>query len=117
MNVQASTLIPQGGKLVNYLSNNGVHVPQWMYAERFPIIPNIYYDGGDKYNASKISFRWGPIWLWTLEYPYLEIGVCCDTHWGIGLRFLLPYLRMVISLPLPYSFRHIENQFRRTPKT
>ena len=55
----------------------------------------------NEYNTSGFTFRWLFITLWTIDSPSFEIAIVADTHWGVGLVGLFPYLRWCISIPCP----------------
>jgi len=74
---------------------------KWYNKNVFPLIPVITVKKADEYNTSSFSFRWLIFTFWSLDAFQFEISFNIDTHWGIGLTFLLPYLRGVIAIPCP----------------
>jgi len=71
------------------------------YYDRFPLLPVLNYRKENDYNVSQITFRWLFIYFWTLEHLSFEIALVMDSHWGIAINFLFPYLRLSIGIPLP----------------
>lgn len=74
---------------------------KWYNKNIFPLIPVIERRKENKYNTSSFSFRWLFFTFWTLDGFQFELAFTIDTHWGIGVTFLLPYLRGVIAIPCP----------------
>lgn len=59
---------------------------------------------GNKYNPSSFSLNLGILKIWSLSHCSFEMGVVCDTHWGIGAIGIFPYLRWVLAIPCPEKF-------------
>lgn len=74
---------------------------KWWNKSIFPLIPVIEYKKKDKYNTSFISLRWLFFTFWTLDSASVEVAFTIDTHWGVGVTFLLPYLRGAVTIPCP----------------
>lgn len=90
---------------------------KWYNSYEFPLIPVITKKKGDEWNTSSWSFNWLFIRLWTLDAFEFEIGIVIDTHWGIGVIGILPYLRWVVAIPAPYSIqRWTQTNLWRKPK-
>jgi hypothetical protein len=78
---------------------------KWYNHYSFPLVPQITIRRGDEWNTTSHSFHWLIFKFWTLDSVQFEISANIDTHWGIGFCGILPYLRWVISIPLPVSFQ------------
>ena len=39
--------------------------------------------------------------VWDLDIPSFEVTVVADTHWGLGVIGILPYLRWTVTMPCP----------------
>ncbi len=65
------------------------------YYDRFPLLP-----------------------VWTLEHWSFEIALVMDSHWGIAINFLFPYLRLSIGIPLPEFISDFTRKYlnRKTKK-
>ena len=74
---------------------------KWYNNYHFPLIPNLTIREGDEHNTSSWSFTWLFIKLWSLDSCSLEVGIVLDSHWGIGVIGILPYLRWVVCIPCP----------------
>ncbi len=59
---------------------------------------------GNKYNAPSFSINLGILKIWSLTHCSFEMGIVCDTHWGIGAIGIFPYLRWVLTMPCPQKF-------------
>lgn len=55
--------------------------------------------------------------MWSLETFQFEISLNIDTHWGIGVTALFPYLRFVACIPLPEKVCTWMDNLRRKPRT
>jgi hypothetical protein len=69
--------------------------------QSFPLLPVLDKRKGDKHNTPGFSFSWLFIKIWSLDAFQFELAFTIDTHWGIGITALLPYLRVVICIPCP----------------
>lgn len=74
---------------------------KWYNAYKFPLVPQLFTRPANEYNTSKFTFEWLFIKVWSMDSPSFEIGINCDTHFGIGITGMLPYLRFVLCIPLP----------------
>lgn len=74
---------------------------KWYNRNVFPLIPVIQVRKANKYNTSNFTFRWLFFTGWSLDRFGFEISVVADTHWGIGVIGILPYLRWVVTIPCP----------------
>lgn len=74
---------------------------KWYNRNVFPLIPIVSIRKADQHNTSGFTFRWLFFTAWTLDAVEFEIAVTIDSHWGIGLKGILPYLRWCISIPCP----------------
>lgn len=89
----------------------------WYNKNIFPLIPLFRYKKGDEHNTASFTFRWLIFTAWSLDCFQLELSVNADTHWGIGIKGLLPYLRWVIAIPCPENLSiKIDNFLNRKPK-
>tara|TARA_B110000971_G_C19837607_1_gene421030 strand:- start:76 stop:435 length:360 start_codon:yes stop_codon:yes gene_type:complete len=90
---------------------------KWYNSDRFPILPNIRVKKADFHNTSSFSFRWIFINMWILDGPNFEVGIVASSHWGIGFLFLLPYLRLAITIPYPAKLEYwVSRNFNRKPQ-
>lgn len=65
---------------------------------RQPVAPRNEWDSG---TPKGFSFKWLFIRMWSLKSAYLELSLVADTHWGIGIIGILPYLRWTLCVPMP----------------
>ena len=77
---------------------------KWYNRNIFPLVPVIRFKKADEHNTRSFNFRWLIFTFWSLDSFQFELSFNVDTHWGIGITFLLPYLRGVIAIPCPESF-------------
>lgn len=107
-------------KLVNadhgYDSVVAGRVPPWWQLPQFPLVPMYEYRPADKWNCSQWSFSWLFFRYWSLDHVGLEMSAAFDvTSLGgsaFRLAFILPYTRIVLSVPLPLGWL---DRFRRRP--
>lgn len=78
---------------------------KWYNNHVFPLIPIIIVKKKDKYNTSGFSFKWLFFNLWSLDSFAFELSFVCTSHWGIGIIGILPYLRWVVTIPLPIPYK------------
>ena len=83
-----------------YLSGHP-RVQKWYNLNIFPLVPYIVSQKADKYNTSQFCIRWLIFTVWILDSFEFEISIVANTHWGIGMVGMLPYLRWVIAIPCP----------------
>jgi len=76
---------------------------KWYNKNIFPLVPVLEVKKADEHNTSGFTFRWLFITLWTLDSVQFEFAIVVDTHWGLGIVGILPYLRWVIAIPCPES--------------
>jgi hypothetical protein len=74
---------------------------KWYNRNIFPLVPVITIKKADEHNTSGFTFRWLFFTFWSLDAFQFELSFNIDTHWGVGITFLLPYLRGVIAIPCP----------------
>jgi hypothetical protein len=74
---------------------------KWYNKNIFSLIPLLEIKKANEHNTSGFSFRWLIFTFWSLDAFQFELSFNIDTHWGIGITFLLPYLRGVIAIPCP----------------
>ena len=74
---------------------------KWYNQSIFPLIPVITTKKADEHNTSGFSFKWLVFTFWSLDSFKFELSFHIDTHWGVGVAFILPYLRGVIAIPCP----------------
>lgn len=90
---------------------------RWYNSYEFPLIPQFTYRKGDKWNTDDYSFHWLGIRLWTLDSFDFDLSVGISCHWGIYVSGVLPYLRWVFAIPLPYKWcNFIQANLWRKPK-
>lgn len=84
----------------------GTHkVRKWYNNYTFPLIPVYEFKKGNKYNTNGFTFHWLFIKIWSLDAFQFELAIVVDTHWGIGITALLPYLRIVFCIPCPVKLQ------------
>lgn len=74
---------------------------KWYNSNIFPLIPVLEIRKANEHNSSGFTLRWLFLTVWSLDNIYFEVSFVISTHWGIGFIGLLPYLRWVISIPVP----------------
>jgi len=74
----------------------------WYFTKRFPLLPKLEFKKGDEYNTSGFTFKWLFIKCWSLDGFSFEFGVVFDSHFGLGLAIVLPYIRLILAIP-PFS--------------
>lgn len=74
---------------------------KWYNKNIFPLVPVLEIRKADEHNTSSFTFRWMFLTVWTLDTPQFEVTVVADTHWGLGIIGLFPYLRWVFTIPCP----------------
>lgn len=90
---------------------------KWYNSYKFPIVPQLRTKPGDFHNTPGFTFEWLILKIWSLDSPGFEIALNCDTHFGIGVTAILPYLRVVLCVPLPQKFSEwsMNNLWRKPP--
>lgn len=76
---------------------------KWYSSYLFPLVPMLTIRKSDESNESNFSFHWLIFKVWSRSALGLEVAFVCDTHWGIGFTFCLPYLRVIACIPCPQS--------------
>ena len=76
---------------------------KWYNCHSFSLVPYLRTRKADERNESWFSFDWLFLRVWSKVSMGLEAAFVCDTHWGIGFTFSLPYLRIVFCIPCPQS--------------
>jgi len=91
---------------------------KWYNKWIFPLMPIIKIRKSDEYNTSGFTFKWLFFSFWSLDCFAFEFSINIDTHWGIAITFILPYLRGVIGIPLPIKLSiMIDRKLNRRPKS
>ena len=99
-------------------SNENQKPRKWYTNYTFPLVPVICYRNADENNTFSWYFHWMFFKVWTRDAFDFEIALTVDTHWGIGVTALLPYLRIAVCIPCPewlgmkiqrYLWRHPES--------
>lgn len=86
---------------------------RWYRHPRFPLLPIIDTDPGDRWNTARFSFSWLNLRLWSLDtFGFSLEAEVADT--GIRLGAILPYLRVVVWV-LPFPMRWHRRFLRRRP--
>ncbi len=90
---------------------------KWYNNPIFPLIPSLITRKKDKYNTKGFTFTWLGIKVWSLDTFSFEVGAVIDTHWGVGLIGILPYIRWVCCIPISEKLGFkINNLLNRKPK-
>lgn len=76
-------------------------IEKWYNRNIFPLVPVITIKKADEHNTSGFTFRWLFFTFWSLDSFQFELSLVADTHWGIGLIGIFPYIRWVIAIPCP----------------
>lgn len=89
----------------------GYTKPKWYSQPLFPLIPLLdvrkpvkprgEWDSG---TSGNFTFSWLFLTVWSLDHPHFELAIVADTHWGIGVTGILPYLRWKFTIPAPAGF-------------
>ena len=91
---------------------------KWYNKNVFPLVPVITVRESNEHNTSNFTFRWLFFTFWSLDAFQFELAFNISTHWGIGITFLLPYLRGCIGIPCPERLGiFIDRKLHRRPKT
>ena len=91
---------------------------KWYNRHIFPLVPVITTIKADKHNTSGFSFSWLFFKFWSLDSFQFELAFNVGTHWGIGITFILPYLRGVIAIPCPVKLSiWIDRNLDRGPRS
>lgn len=77
----------------------------WYNSYSFPLVPQFSFKRGDQYNTDGFSFSWLFIRLWSLDSFQFELSFNVDSHWGIGVTAIIPYLRIVVCIPCPVKWQ------------
>lgn len=86
---------------------------RWYKYPEFPLVPLLIMRPKDEHNTGGFTFTWIFFKFWTLDAANFEVSVVADTHWGIGVIGILPYLRWVIAIPCPYKVGLIWDKWTR----
>ena len=78
---------------------------KWYNNQIFPLVPQLKTREADDHNTYNWSFHWLFFKVWTRDSAGLELAFVCDTHWGIGFTAMLPYLRLVATIPAPFKLQ------------
>ncbi len=91
----------------------------WYNGYVFPLIPVLETRPANDYNTSWFCFQWMIFKIWSRDSVGIEFAFVLDSHWGIGVTMLLPYLRVIICIPCPYRLMlwSQKNLWRRPKKT
>ena len=76
-------------------------VQKWYNRNIFPLVPLFEYRKTDKHNTCRFNMRWLFFTIWTLDTLCFEISIVADTHWGIGIIGIFPYIRWRATIPCP----------------
>ena len=83
------------------IESYGCRKEKWYNRTIFPLIPVVDFRKADQHNTTSLSFRWLVLTFWTLDGFEFEISLVANTHWGIGVIGILPYLRWRLTIPCP----------------
>ena len=91
---------------------------KWYTNETFPLLPYITTRKSDKHNTSNFSFHWLFFKIWSRDSFDFELALVFDpSHWGIGITALLPYLRVVCTIPTHWKVDRVWSKWTsRKPK-
>lgn len=90
---------------------------RWYNSHTFPLVPTLEIRKASQYNVPSFSFKWLVFSLWSLNSVSLELQVVIDTHWGVGVIGILPYLRWVCCIPCPMKLQMwVQRNLWRKPK-
>lgn len=96
---------------------SNVRPRMWYNSYQFPIIPVIQTRPANEHNTWSFSFEWLFIRIWSLDSFGFEIALTISEHWGVGFTVILPYLRLIFAIPLPYKFGFwVQENLWRHPK-
>lgn len=83
--------------------NENQKLRKWYNNVTFPLLPVLTIRKANKHSTSVFGFNWLFFRIWTLDSFAFELTLVADTHWGIGITAILPYLRIVVCIPFPES--------------
>lgn len=84
----------------------------WYRWPPFPLAPMWEYRRGDKWNTNNWSFSWLFFRYWSLDHVEFKFDIGFDPAPGsllgggsaFRIGFILPYTRLLFSVPLPIGF-------------
>lgn len=82
------------------------HSKKWYKRNIFPLVPIVECRKADQYNTSNFSFRWLFFTIWSRDSFDFELSIVLDTHWGLGVIGMFPYLRWCVAIPCPPKFTY-----------
>lgn len=92
--------------------------PKWYNHPRFSLVPRLLIRPSDEHNTGNFCFEWLFVRLWSLDHAAFELSVAADTHWGIGVLGIVPYLRWTCCIPCPdKAGMWVSDRLRRRPKS
>lgn len=74
---------------------------KWYRNFKFPLIPIVIFRKASEYDTGSFSVHWLFFQCWTLDSFEFELAIVASTHWGLGIIGILPYLRLVFTIPCP----------------
>ena len=93
------------------------HTTKWYNHYSFSLIPVFQAKKADYYNTANFNFRWLFLQIWSLDSFAFELALNCDTHWGIGITAIIPYLRIRFTIPCPIKLDFLITRYlNRKPK-
>lgn len=98
--------------------NSETYKPRkWYTNDKFPLVPVLTIRQANEHNTKSFSLGWLFFRVWTLDSFSFEVAFVISEHWGIGFNGILPYLRWVVAIPLPFNFGMWvqRNLWRKTP--
>ena len=90
---------------LNVPIKTNVHIEKWYTMEKFPLIPIIFYRKPDKYNTAQYQFLWLFFKFWSMDSFSFEFSFVFDSHWGLGITAMVPYLRIIACIPMPFKIQ------------
>ena len=75
----------------------------WWRRHPCPLLPTWEYDAADDQNPSHFSLSWLLLRVWTMAHVALGLDMEWDSD-TLSAGILLPYLRIMLRLPMPTWF-------------
>jgi hypothetical protein len=91
---------------------------KWYNHHTFSLVPVLQIKKANYHNTSGFTFRWLFLEMWSLDSFAFELALNIDTHWGIGVTAIIPYLRIKFTIPCPQKIGSwSNNNLDRKPKS
>lgn len=93
-------------------NNKSAYKPRkWYNQHEFSLIPLFRYEKAKPHNTAKFTFCWLFFSAWSLDHFSFELSFVCNTHWGIGVIGILPYLRWTASIPVSRKYSMLIDKY------